>query len=228
MRDMIDEGKWVGVSGNCEEIGGLLQLKNMEPQDEDKMVWDRKLFWKVMKWVGIFLFSFYLILILVSYFGPDIQSYLNKKTAENYFKKIEAEEKELIELAKADTYGGKTPEETLDLYIEALKKGDVELASKYSRVDQWEEALLDLNKAKQKDNLAFAVKFATSVHDKGKKTCSKQDYCYFLYEFITEKKETFEFGTEGDTLTVPAGSKDDYSLGFELSKFSNLWKIVRP
>ncbi len=32
---------------------------------------------------------------------------------------------------KADTYGGKTPEETLGMFIDALKKGDVELASKY-------------------------------------------------------------------------------------------------
>ncbi len=32
---------------------------------------------------------------------------------------------------KFDTYGGQTPQETLDLFIDALKKGDVKLASKY-------------------------------------------------------------------------------------------------
>jgi len=31
----------------------------------------------------------------------------------------------------ADTYGGKTPQETLQLYIAAVEKGDYELASKY-------------------------------------------------------------------------------------------------
>ena len=31
----------------------------------------------------------------------------------------------------ADTYGGKTPAETLSMYIDAVKKGDYELASKY-------------------------------------------------------------------------------------------------
>jgi len=30
-----------------------------------------------------------------------------------------------------DTYGGKTPQETLRLYIDAVEKGDYELASKY-------------------------------------------------------------------------------------------------
>jgi len=32
---------------------------------------------------------------------------------------------------REDVWGGKTPEETLQLFIEALKKGDIELASKY-------------------------------------------------------------------------------------------------
>lgn len=32
---------------------------------------------------------------------------------------------------REDTYGGKTPEETWGMFLDALKKGDVELASKY-------------------------------------------------------------------------------------------------
>src|SRR3990167_4021988 len=40
-------------------------------------------------------------------------------------------EKAYVEAMTADTYGGKTPQETLDLFVDALKKGDVELASKY-------------------------------------------------------------------------------------------------
>jgi len=35
------------------------------------------------------------------------------------------------EEAMKDTYGGKTPQETLSLYISAIEKGDYELASKY-------------------------------------------------------------------------------------------------
>ena len=35
-----------------------------------------------------------------------------------------------------DTYGGKTPEETLQLFTEALQKGDVDLASKYFELPQ--------------------------------------------------------------------------------------------
>ncbi|TSD03496.1 MAG: hypothetical protein Athens071416_177 [Parcubacteria group bacterium Athens0714_16] len=38
-----------------------------------------------------------------------------------------------------DTYGGKTPEETLGLFVDALKKGDTELASKYFVLDKQKE-----------------------------------------------------------------------------------------
>ena len=49
----------------------------------------------------------------------------------------------------ADTYGGKTPQETLDMFIAAVEKGDYELASKYFVVERQE---------KWKDNLASIIK----------------------------------------------------------------------
>ena len=48
----------------------------------------------------------------------------------------EKAEKEYIAAATADTYGGKTPQDTLDLFVAALKKGDVELAHKYFLLDE--------------------------------------------------------------------------------------------
>lgn len=40
-------------------------------------------------------------------------------------------EQEMLEARMADNYGGKTPQETLRLYIEAVERGDYELASRY-------------------------------------------------------------------------------------------------
>lgn len=40
-------------------------------------------------------------------------------------------EQESYDRAMADTYGGKTPQETLRMYIDAVEKGDYELASRY-------------------------------------------------------------------------------------------------
>jgi len=40
---------------------------------------------------------------------------------------------------KNDKYGGKTPEETYAMFLEALKKKDIELASKYFTLDKQEQ-----------------------------------------------------------------------------------------
>ena len=44
---------------------------------------------------------------------------------------LKREQEENYRRAMADTYGGKTPQETLRMYIDAVEKGDYELASKY-------------------------------------------------------------------------------------------------
>lgn len=44
---------------------------------------------------------------------------------------LQKAESAYVKAMTEDTYGGKTPQETLDLFIDALKKGDVDLASKY-------------------------------------------------------------------------------------------------
>ena len=47
-------------------------------------------------------------------------------------------EEEDYQRAMADTFGGKTPQETLRMYIDAVEKGDYELASKYFVLDKQE------------------------------------------------------------------------------------------
>jgi hypothetical protein len=76
-------------------------------------------------------------IILVVFFGLEIwSSYFsqagrqNRELQANYQKYLDVQNKYEAAM-KADTYGGKTPEETLGMFIDALKKGDVELASKY-------------------------------------------------------------------------------------------------
>ena len=58
------------------------------------------------------------------------------------------------QLLREDTYGGKTPEETLKMFVEALKKEDVDLASKYFALDdngrrkKWVARLTELKEKK--------------------------------------------------------------------------------
>lgn len=57
-----------------------------------------------------------------------------------------------------DPYGGNTPEETLRLFIDALKKGDTDLASKYFILDKQEEWRNDLLIIKEKGLLDEMVR----------------------------------------------------------------------
>ena len=60
-------------------------------------------------------------------------------------------------LYQEDTFGGKTPEETLALFIDALKKGDTDLAAKYVLPEDRELISKNLNQAKVLGTLDQAV-----------------------------------------------------------------------
>ncbi len=66
--------------------------------------------------------------------------------------------KEMEEKYKNDAYGGATPEETLQLFIDALKKGDTDLAAKYFIIDKQEEWREDLSKIKERNLLGEMVR----------------------------------------------------------------------
>ncbi len=85
-------------------------------------------------------------------------------------KQMEAYE-EYIDIYRKDTYGGKTPQETLDLFVEALEAGDIDLASKYFMPDdsgsrkEWEDALVDAKNAGSLERTIDLVKRAKVSND---------------------------------------------------------------
>ena len=66
--------------------------------------------------------------------------------------------KEMEEKYRTDPYGGSTPEETLQLFIDALKKGDTDLAAKYFIIDKQEEWRADLSKIAERNLLGEMVR----------------------------------------------------------------------
>ncbi len=80
-----------------------------------------------------------------------------------------------------DPYGGNTPEETLRLFIDALKKGDTDLASKYFILDKQEEWRNDLLIIKEKGLLDEMVRDLenTKLENKDSETAR--------YFFVTEE-----------------------------------------
>ena len=79
---------------------------------------------KKLIWGGIIL-----AVLILAVIGWQYWQYINSP----YYQQVKAV-KILEEMAKeSDKWGGKTPEETVALFRDAIKKGDFELASKYGR-----------------------------------------------------------------------------------------------
>jgi len=99
------------------------------------------------------------VLAVATYYASYLPSYLrwreamkpydeqNQKLAE-YYEYKETEKKSREALYRADTYGGDTPEETLELFIQALEAENYELASKYFVPEAWSKELEDFKEAK--------------------------------------------------------------------------------
>jgi hypothetical protein len=78
--------------------------------------------WDMKSWLGIF---FVVLVVVGGFFVWD-----------NFFAYDAGDvEREYVEAMKRDVYGGATPQETLDLFVAALRAGDTGLASKYFMLD---------------------------------------------------------------------------------------------
>ena len=84
-------------------------------------------YWKFVTWfLAIVVLSFALLWGLARY-----ERYVGQSQLDDVVTAMKQYEKEDYAAAMADTYGGKTPKETLQLYISALEKRDYALAAKY-------------------------------------------------------------------------------------------------
>jgi len=105
--------------------------------------------------------------------------YLRYRTSPEY--RAEQELKELERRYAEDTYGGSTPEETLQLFIDALKRGDVELASKLFALEEQEKWNQELSRIKQRGSLQLMIE------DLLKATKSKQEEDQVFFTVTNDK-----------------------------------------
>jgi hypothetical protein len=143
------------------------------------------------------------------YYSPEAKSdQAEQQKWEKAQKAINALEKTL----RQDTYGGKTPEETLKMFIDALKKDDIELASKYFMLNtnanspdyltrrEWKEAL---QKTKEAGKLQEAADIASKTVLDPQKSSDNTSW------FVLENKNGIV----------------EYSIILILNKYSGVWKI---
>lgn len=138
------------------------------------------------------------------YFSP--QAKLNRQNAENYQKYLEWQAN-YEKAMKEDTYGGKTPEETLQMFIEALKKEDIELASKYFILDEngnpdpkWIDGL---KKTREEGKLQEIATLLLKAKPDLKARSYDEDFKFSVYE---------------------NGELKAY-INLEFNKYSGIWKI---
>lgn len=107
-----------------------------------------------MKRIFSYIFAGIIILGLGYFYGlPIIKQKIGEWEVKNLAEALKKAEEDDYKLALADTYGGKTPQETLNMFIEAVEKGDYELASKYMIIPKQEEEFKNLSHPETQKNL---------------------------------------------------------------------------
>lgn len=113
--------------------------------------------------------------------------------------------KNLEEQYKNDTYGGNTPEETLNLFIAALKKGDTDLASKYFVVEKQGEWKGKLEETRKNSNLESFIILLQNVN---------------LSSGGKISEDSYQFSETIDNKSIP------WVISLTKNTFTNKWKIV--
>lgn len=102
---------------------------------------------------------------------------------------------------KNDNYGGATPRETLDLFIQALEKGDTDLASKYFVPEKQRQMAEDLRIGKSNGTIKNSIELVR--HYSSDSPISGEKY------FMSYKTD---IGLSAQAM-------------FLLNRFTNIWKI---
>ena len=127
----------------------------------------------------------------------------------------------------ADTDGGKTLEETIDLFINALKAGDIEKASKYYVLEKQEEELNFLRKISMENgNVQQSLEFYVDLMKNGIKKCNDQmDRFTISYYYVSTEDRVLGVKGRSEKILVPAGEKSLRSESFSFNSYANIWKI---
>ena len=179
---------------------------------------DKKIFWK--HWTGVLVMVAIagLVVFLLANLGEVINAVQKKYLAQKERQQLE----ELQRPYKEDKYGGKTPEETFDLFITALKKEDIDLASKYfviPKQESWKETLGEYEKNGLLAN--FYVELEQSREKWQKKQTGNPDIIEFNEYVMVDSGSKLKF--KDKEFDVPAGN---YLNITRFEKYpSGIWKI---
>lgn len=123
---------------------------------------------------------------------------------------------------RTDKVGGKTPEETFDLFISALKKGDTDLASKYFVIQKQESWRKTLEEYERKDFINdFVFELEKDRSEWKKRETKNSDTAEFETYTLINKDSVADFN--GQKIPIEAGK---YLNTTRFEKYpTGVWKI---
>jgi len=157
-------------------------------------------------------------------FGSSIYNYYEGWKIGRAYHKFE---QGFTDYLKSDTYGGATPEETYKLFVETLKSGDIESASKYF---YWEHQVPEQKKLQKMKDEGNLEEYINGLPDWGQ--MKEEEYGVSG----TKKVSWMETLDKPTTIQVPDGSggtlehtfkPGEYKqeVDFQLNQQANIWKI---
>ncbi|MSU75415.1 MAG: hypothetical protein EXS55_02800 [Candidatus Magasanikbacteria bacterium] len=140
---------------------------------------------KIIKIIGIIIGAllalailFIIIFRIVVKSSPALQARLQMWYANDVVNSIKRAQDAALARAAKDTIGGQTPQETLQLYIDAVEKGDYEMASKYFVIDKQSEELESLKRAPKKNIETMQDLLKTTLQNGGGYSAPKNEYFF--------------------------------------------------
>ena len=127
-----------------------------------------------------------------------------------------------IKLALKDIHGGKTPEETYNMFILALTQGNIELASKYFIFDKQGEKLEEFKKIKENNELQKYINDLPEWKEMREINIFEDGRVKEFGRDVWREKRDFEF--QGKKFESPAGFYTQ-SISFHINTKTNIWKI---
>ena len=148
--------------------------------------------------------------LLIQYFDPEtVERREGRKNTEEFVELYEGWQRQLSE----DTYGGKTPQETLNMFIEVLRNEDLELASKYFAPEMDEEN-------PEKMTWQGHLEYLQGMKEKGFIQRMVDEFENFDDDFRwSENVHWFTFNNEDGSIEL--------EIPVSLNKNSGVWKIQK-
>ncbi|MBI5140202.1 MAG: hypothetical protein HZA94_02035 [Candidatus Vogelbacteria bacterium] len=159
---------------------------------------------KIILWGLAIVVLLFILITALGYFEPQYREYKYNLAVKEADRIIKANE----DAFRNDRDGGKTPEETFDLFLTALRAGNIELASKYYELPSQPKALRNLMDYKTSNSFALVMDNLNTIRAVGIKDCYKN------YS-----------GVEGCTFK---NAENKHLLEFAINPNTNVWKIIQP